>query len=184
MTNENETNEQQDLGETILWYNGDIPWTVDDELNYRTGTPHWRIVVDEMEQWASEAQVAGVDTVEWDDLVPIGVLIYAVEQLGKALEKSIVEANNLRSKLKALNEMNKALRQKQSELDSHIFNLIDWIALDPERFDQWAHHHSEQQDEQLNDLRTTDAHIREYFGDEAMMEFYEWEQETYGDEEE
>tara|TARA_R110000824_G_scaffold74473_1_gene189313 strand:- start:550 stop:885 length:336 start_codon:yes stop_codon:yes gene_type:complete len=111
MTNENET---KDMSEIVLWETDGIPWTVDDEMNRATGTPHYSVVVDEMESWANEAQVAGVDTEDWDDLVPIGVLIYAVEQLGKALEKSIVEANNLRSKLKALNEMNKTLREAQA----------------------------------------------------------------------
>ncbi len=118
MTNENET---KDMSEIVLWETDGIPWTVDDEMNLATGTPHYSVVVDEMEQWANIAQIAQADYIVHDmnddpddDLVPIGVLIYAVEQLGKALEKSIVEANNLRSKLKALNEMNKTLREAQA----------------------------------------------------------------------
>ena len=121
MTNDNETNEQQDRSETVLWtHDNGIPYTVDDELNMQTGVPHFSMVVDEIEQWANVVQlvrehlpdnsIATAPEFDTDRIVDLGTIAYAMEQYGKALERSIIEANNLRSKLKALNEMTKALR--------------------------------------------------------------------------
>ena len=121
MTNDNETNEQQDLSETVLWeHDNGIPHTVDDELNMQTGAPHFSMVVDEIEQWANVVQLVrehlpdnsiAIDPeFDTDRIVDLGTIAYAMEQYGKALERSIIEANNLRNKLKALNEMNDALR--------------------------------------------------------------------------
>ena len=93
---------------------------MDDKLNMETGVPHYSMVVDEIEQWANVVQlvrehlpdnsIATDPEFDTDRIVDLSVIAYAMEQYGKALERSIIEANNLRNKLKAMNEMNKALR--------------------------------------------------------------------------
>jgi len=104
MTNENETNEQQDLSETVLWeHDNGIPHTVDDELNMQTGVPHFSMVVDEIEQWANVVQLVSDEPhlhwqgpVSLDNMVGLGTIAYAMEQYGKALERLIIENNALR----------------------------------------------------------------------------------------
>ena len=94
MTNDNETNKQQDLSETVLWETDGIPHTVDDELNMQTGVPHFSMVVNEIEQWANVVQqVSGLKHL---DMIDLGTIAYAMEQYGKALERLIIENNALR----------------------------------------------------------------------------------------
>lgn len=61
--------------------------TLDDELNQRTGIPHWTSVVDELTD-----HLMGRATV---DNVSIDILINCVKYMGCALEDAIVEINAL-----------------------------------------------------------------------------------------
>jgi len=73
--------------ETVLFeYPNGIPHTLDDELNERTGVPHWSAVVDELAD-----HLLGIATV---DNVSTDILIGCVEDYGMALEQAVMEIHN------------------------------------------------------------------------------------------
>ena len=75
--------------ETVLFeYPNGIPHTLDDELNDRTGVPHWCCIVDEL-----TAHLDGKATV---DNVSTDILITCVEDYGMALEQAVMEIKKLK----------------------------------------------------------------------------------------
>ena len=61
---------------------------MDDELNNRTGVPYWGCIVDELRQhqYSEDAD---------EHIIPMDLLINAVEEYGKALEQAINELHGI-----------------------------------------------------------------------------------------
>jgi ABC-type nitrate/sulfonate/bicarbonate transport system substrate-binding protein len=74
-------------------YDNGMPHIIDDELNYRTGVPHWGCIVSELDNYAEVMKANGIDP---DDdptgiSIPFSLLVSAVEEYGKALEQAVEE---------------------------------------------------------------------------------------------
>ena len=109
-----------DIDEIILktFVNG-TQWSLEQELNERTGTPDWRSIVDELTKHHLSFQ--GNSTWRIKDATDMGILIQCVEFYGKALEKAVLEIH---------------------ELNERLYDLHDFIALDPEFFEEFHERHS------------------------------------------
>ena len=74
--------------ETPLTNIGDAMHTLDDELNQRTGTPHWSMILDEL-----QCRLDGTTGDDHD--IPIELIMDSLKSNMIAFEKAVVEINAL-----------------------------------------------------------------------------------------